>query len=363
MSIKNYYLTNSKKIELALFLILILFLPLSESVKQICFFCLILFFTVNKIFERKLTIDFFCTGLIIFLINSLISVPFSADPYLGFKWSLNIFTYAFLYLYLINEIKSEKHINLIEKFILLGLLAGLVWGIFVWKLYWNKPRLEILSIGAPNSTGTFLGLSTIFLLISLISSKINKSSKKILFFYFVIGFLLIIGLILNGSRGMYFGLLLSSLFLSFYFFIKLKKSVPFFILIVIIITILIGAIFYPELNSRFLDLSSLYERFINWDKAFQCFINDPLVGGGSKLCYNDPDNLFLAILAKTGILGFLGFVILLYFYLKQFRKNVFLLVFLIFILSNGIFETSLKHENAIAFVTYVFLVSHACSNN
>ncbi|MGB9934143.1 MULTISPECIES: O-antigen ligase family protein [Thermodesulfovibrio] len=262
---------------------------------------------------------------------------------------------------MINEFKSGYCHNLIKKSFFISLLIGLSWGIFIWKLYLAKPRLEIHSIGAPNSTGTFLGISLIFLICHLLQKKyqILKSQilkNKELIFYFFILFLLIVAIILNGSRGMYIGLIASLSFL-FIRFGKVNKNYLFLFFFVSLLLI-IGILVYPELRVRILDPYSMYERFDNWYRNLQCFKINPITGAGDYNCYLDPDNLFITILSKTGIVGLISFFIMVYFYLKQFNYNKFIIAFLIFILTNGIFETTFKHEAAITFIIVSYITGY-----
>lgn len=349
---KNCYLNNLKKMQLFFFILMLIILPISESIKQICFGIVLILFVLNRFIERKIVTDFLSTGLFIYFIGSLLSLSFSSSFILGFKWSYNIFMILALYLVLINDFKSDYYNELIRKGFFIGLLIGLVWGIFIWKLYLTNPRLEIHSIGAPNSTGTFLGISLLFLISYLFQKKSEIFKNKEVIFYFILLLLLIIAVILNGSRGMYIGLAFSLFFLFFAF--GSKNKIFGLLILFLFLSLLIGILVYPELKNRILDPNSLYDRFNNWYRNLQCFKINPITGAGANICYLDPDNLFIAILSKTGIIGLIGFFVMIYLYLKQFNYNKLIITLLIYLLVNGIFETTFKHEPAIIFM----LVSH-----
>lgn len=362
MYIKNYYLEKSKSLKLIFFLTFLLFLPLSESIKQISFGVLLITFLITKILDKdkKIYVDDLSKGLLIFLLGSTLPILFSAEPNLAFKWAYNIFVYSAVYFILINEFKAEQELRWIKIFFLLSILLGLLWGFFVWKLAWNKPRLEIHSIGAPNATGTYLGICLLYIIgiLSLRYKKLYEENIKTFALYVAIFILLIIAIILNGSRGMYFGVLSSLAFLGILSFIKQKKVTFLIFFVIILISLTVGGLFYPELSSRILDPSSMKDRLLNWENRFNCFLINPITGGGGMSCYFDPDNLFLTILSRTGVIGLISFLFLVYFFWKQYRTNKYLLALLIFILSNGIFETSLKHEPAIAFMITLFLIKN-----
>ncbi len=360
MYIKDYFLEKSNSLKLFFFLIFIIFLPLSESIKQISFILLLFTFLITKILDKNIYIDFLSKGLLIFLIGSILSIPLSSEPKLALKWTYSIFVFSTVYFVLINEFKAEQKLRWIKIFFLLSILLGLLWGIFVWKLAWNKPRVEIHSIGAPNATGTYLGICLLYItgILSLRYKKLYEENIKTSAFYVAIFILLIISIVLNGSRGMYFGLLSSLAFLGILSFIKQKKVTFLIFFVIILISLTVGGLFYPELSSRILDPSSMKDRLSNWENSFNCFLINPLTGGGGSTCYLDPDNLFLTILSRTGIIGLMSFLYLIYCFWKQFSTNRYLLALLIFILTNGIFETSLKHEPAIAFIITLFLIKN-----
>lgn len=360
MYTKNYFLEKSNSLTLLFLLIFVISLPLSESIKQISFVLLFATFLITKILDKNIYFDFLSKGLFIFLIGNILSIPFSSEPNLALKWAYNIFVFSTIYFVLINEFKSEHQINWIKKFFLLSLLLGLLWGLFIWKIAWNKPRLEINSIGAPNATGTYLGICLLYVIgiFALSAEKLYKQKLKPFLFYVFLLILLIISLILNGSRGMYVGLLSSLAFLGVFFFVKQRKINFLIFFAIILISLSLGGLFYPELSIRIFDTFSMKDRLLNWERSFNCFLINPITGGGGRSCYFDPDNLFLAILSRAGILGLMSFLYLIYCFLKQFNTNKYILALLIFMLVNGIFETSLKHEPAITFIITLFLIKN-----
>ncbi len=135
---------------------------------------------------------------------------------------------------------------------------------------------------------------------------------------------------------------------------SIKKLVPLLITIVIIISSIQLA--YPEVFSRVtqtrnysteelavtMDFGSIATRFFIWQIAYSVFLANPIIGTGfhsfrfisydySKLnpfLYETfvknltPHTTILALLADTGIIGFLGFIIFLYLTIKFFRGNL-----------------------------------------
>lgn len=357
---KNYLGIRIKNFEIFFLSVFLIFFPLSESIKQITFWLLLFTFIISKVFDKNFHFDYIAKGLFIYLIANGISIFLSSEPNLAFKWFYSTFMFSVIYIILINEFNSEKEIKILKFSFLLGLLFALFWAIIFWKIAWDKPRLEIHSIGAPNATGTYLGICLLYIIgiLSLRYKKLYEENIKIFALYVAIFILLIISIVLNGSRGMYFGVLSSLAFLGILSFIKQKKVTFLIFFVIILISLTVGGLFYPELSSRVLDPSSMKDRLLNWENRFNCFLINPITGGGGMSCYFDPDNLFLTILSRTGVIGLISFLFLIYCFWKQFRTNRYLLALLIFILSNGIFETSLKHEPAIAFIITLFLIKN-----
>lgn len=366
MSIRDYLIKKIKTSETFCLAVILIFFPLSETVKQVFFLTLLFLFSVNKLIVREIQFDQFSKGLIIFLASNLFPILLSSEPHLASKWAYNVFMYSSVYLFLINDFRSENNLNLIRKSFISGLILGLLWGIVVWKLYWGKPRLEILSVGAPNSTGTYLGICVI-LIVTLFCQglkELYRQNLKLLILYVILFGTLIVSLVLNGSRGMYVGLLCCLFYLGIYFFVKQKKLIFLWIFIIVLFNLIMGAILYPELSGRILDTFSFFDRLNNnWNKGLLCFTVNPITGGGDKTCYEDPDNLLIAILTRSGIIGFFGFFYLLYSYMRQFKKNKYAVALLIFILVNGIFETSLKYESALAFVVTLHILNNSYNEN
>lgn len=362
---KNYLEIRTKNFEIFFLSIFLIFFPLSESIKQITFWLLLFTFIISKVFDKNFHFDYIAKGLFIYLIANGISIFLSSEPNLAFKWFYSTFMFSVIYIILINEFNSEIEIKILKFSFLLGLLFALFWAIIFWKIAWDRPRLEIHSIGAPNATGTYLGICFLFiswLLAKEIAKNYRKNTKNVIFFLLIL-LLLLIALILNGSRGMYVGLIAALAYLSLFSSIKEGNYKLFLFFVLFIFGISLGVLFYTELGNRFFDTFSLFDRFTNWEKSFKCFLLNPITGGGTKDCYQDPDNLILTILSRTGIIGLFSFIYLIYSFFRQFGNDKYKIALIIFMLLNGIFETSLKNEPAIALIFSLFMMRNEKNSN
>jgi O-antigen ligase len=188
--------------------------------------------------------------------------------------------------------------------------------------------------------------------------------KKFRFLFGIVTVLLIIALLFTQTRNSWISTGLVLLMLTVYYTIKNKKfkipdvySVKKLVLVVlsIIVIISIVGITNPNVFSRVsetksqsteelavtMDFGSLATRFFIWKIAYSVFEANPIIGTGfhsfrfisydysnlDPFLYDTfvknltPHTTILALLADTGIMGFLGFVIFMYLTVKFFKPN------------------------------------------
>lgn len=189
--------------------------------------------------------------------------------------------------------------------------------------------------------------------------------KKFRLLFGTITLLLIVALLFTQTRNSWISTGLVILMLTVYYMIKNKKfnipdvySVKKLILVVlsiIVITSIIG-IANPHVFSRVtetksqsteelavtMDFGSIATRFFIWNIAFSVFEANPIIGTGFHsfrfISYNysnldpflydtfvknlTPHTTILALLADTGIIGFLGFVIFMFLTIKFIKENL-----------------------------------------
>ena len=172
------------------------------------------------------------------------------------------------------------------------------------------------------------------LILGLIYFKKNKN------FFTINSIIQLIMIIISGSRSVYIGLFTSLIAYFLYYSLvikgknKKKISIVIFsvsiiaLIFLIIITLLRFKWVFNKMDQinfeEFLDILSSY-RYFMWKEAFIIFINKPLLGVGvgniyqathrffgpesifTKLNMEDPHNIFISLLAYTGILGFISF--------------------------------------------------------
>ncbi len=158
-------------------------------------------------------------------------------------------------------------------------------------------------------------------------------------------------------------------FSLFIYLFKSRKKYAWLILVAVLIIILILG--YLALTQR---ESSLNARLIIWQKAWEIFTTHPILGIGPGTFGNyflpspewgvpQPHNIFLAFLLQTGLIGFLGFVLLLIYFFRpkadQPRAGslqLLLMMIMACILIHGLTDT-LYWKNDIAVVFWVIIGS------
>ena len=177
----------------------------------------------------------------------------------------------------------------------------------------------------------------------LITRKNIISSTFILFSIIC----LVLSIIFTYSFGAWLGIVAALGFGFFIYLLKLKKRLAWVILGFSLVFILILG--YLALIQRG---ASLETRLIIWQRAFEVFKTHPIlgIGPGTFEGYPQPHNIFLAFLLQTGIVGFIGFIWLLIWFLKtgfmnlaSFNDARFILILIsmmIYILVHGLVDTT-----------------------
>ncbi len=341
---------------------MVLSLPLSEAIKNISFGLLFLCFIIQRVLKRDLYLTPLARGLFFYFVTALLILPFAIDKYLSLKGAWDIFRFSAAYLILINDFRDKR--SWIEWSLIIGTTLGALWGIFVWKLMWHKHALQILSLGHFNHTAIFLGLVLILCICKLIWDNL---SVKVWFFLCFSSFIIATALLLTTSRETFVGFGAACIFLLFS--TKDKRLVlPTLGFIFLLLSV---SFFYKDLQTKGFSTESLKSRFHIWAAGLRTFKDHPLVGVGLN-CFKKIDikyygkypndwaphahNLYVNTLAQMGIIGFLGLLAVFFGFIKTAltRAKSYLklaaVASLILVLVNGIFNTTLHHEHALAFV-------------
>jgi len=175
----------------------------------------------------------------------------------------------------------------------------------------------------PHMTAFFLGL-----ILPLVFS-LYLLAKKQSFWLLIINSLLFVALVLTFSRGGYLGILFGLAVVLVLSWRRLTQKKKALVLTVVVLTLFVAIFFAQPILYRFfssfsfLDNSSL-DRLAIWQNSFKVFLSHPLFGVGlgnypleadPLASYRNPTtshNLYLDILAETGIFGLLAWLFLIF---------------------------------------------------
>ncbi len=326
-------------------------------------------------------------GIILLFFGVIISTALSSD----LRASLGIFKGWFVdpFLFFVvftSVIKKEKHIILVLKSWLASGIAVSLISIFYLlnnsltfdgrlKAFFLSPNHLAMYLAPAFLIGLFFLLNNLSFLrrqksIAAINNSLRivqtiKKISNIQHLIFIV--IILIPLYFTYSYGAFLGIFIGALYLV----LKNKKlKIRNFYLVGFIFLILSGFIFITTnkfnqiINSD--NRSSFHSRLMIWDASVEIIKDNPLLGIGpgtfqdAYLSYSkkfgepylewavpQPHNIFLAFYLQTGIIGFLGFILILIWFFSRRRDEAVprlywqvINILMIYILVHGLIDTT-----------------------
>ncbi|MEM3071800.1 MAG: O-antigen ligase family protein [Candidatus Anstonellales archaeon] len=229
-----------------------------------------------------------------------------------------------------------KHLRMIERSIIVGGIIVSIIAIYIFFkdiFYPSSERLSLV-LGKRLVDPNHLGASLILPISFALSLSLRRG--KILFFNLTAFFLMVITVILTGSRGVLAGLSIVLL----YKYWRIKKE--FFTTILFILIVALAIIFIPRILSPYLkerySLEIIFSsqaagRFPLWKAALSAFWKKPILGWGyacfSKLTGGTlyylkgqvAHNIYLQALSELGIVGLFFLIYSLFMTYRTSSKN------------------------------------------
>lgn len=320
---------------------------------------------LSFIFHRVEKINFY---ILIFIIISLISIFYNEIPAI-FRSDLRLLSFI-LVSSLVGPLFTsiEIHFVRVRMFMLINKLliffSALSFFVYLFKINFNYSNTSYSS-GLFNHSlilGPLTSVSLLIVLNLLLNKNIKLLNTKFKFSLYIIAFLLFLSLLISSSRSSIIGFSIGFLFLIFYInkgnFTNFMKTIfiPFFL---ILITFPFWSLYTKGVQEKFNkeDLTSttttqlLNSRKNHWDARMYEFKSSPIFGVGFASAdinspigvgFNldtgglEPGSSWLAILAMTGIIGIIPFIIyfikIFVFFLKNRESdNQYGLLFSIFV--------------------------------
>jgi O-antigen ligase len=302
------------------------------SIVFICFLALVAFGkikTKGRLF--KPIVVFFTVGLASLLIN----IPnYKLDQIaVSSLYLLRWIAYSSLYLVVINLHTNDK--KYLTKLLFISGCIILFLGILQFVFYQNLGNLFYLgwdihlyrlfsTFFDPNFAGAFFSIFTVYMLGYLLHEK-NRAKR---FYIWALALLSVLAVVLTYSRSS-----LVALGVSIFIFLALIRKGKYILLFLLLLAIIILSspkIFQTEGTNLFRSYSSI-ERVKNSKVAFDIFQRSPIIGVGfntyryAQYEYgylkgdkwaithsgSGADNSYLFILATTGVIGFVAYLMLL----------------------------------------------------
>lgn len=318
--------------------------PVSISLAQLGFISALVFWLVKIIASGKeqLKGTFIDVFLLMYLIGLALSSLFSMDPLKSLAGNRNVWLFSMLYL-LVNNADLKTGLRFLNVLLVASILMGIygVWqAVFGWDLS-HMRKLEIYGkhiYGAVGGFGMHLTYGGYQMMIALILLAVcmyglRTFKARIRAGLIVSAFLVNVSVIVSFARSAWLGLLAGYLVLGISaLFTKPLRTLLAALLIVLLLSALFLSI--PDMRYRGLLLVNDLKHSVRtelWTGALAMIRDHPLWGVGTgmfdryflkykpyyKGAHGHPHNDFLAIYLRSGLTGFLGYMLLLLFYFKN----------------------------------------------
>ncbi len=346
LQLKIYRLTVEKtarildQLTFALICSLAFIIPLAFSTRYLYSyefpkFVLLLYFTiaVSIIFIIKISItgrknlaqSAILSSLILFIFAYIISSIFSLSPITSItgqygKWTLSLISlicFVLLAVITANTINTPKRKNILTDIVLIS--ASIVSIISIVLTIFPSVAIfgEFLTSSSTQGHQIYLGILLTLILPIAISKIIEAGNWKKMIAYWIALLLIAVAIILGNSLGTWVIAIFTVLFyFNFYFknYSKFKFRnfiVPAFVLIIIAAIVLFAI--SPLGRDKLATFKSNVDafRFTDWRASLTDFVKRPITGIGPEVT-SKYSNLYLTILATTGILGIAPFFILIF---------------------------------------------------
>lgn len=315
--------------------------PFSISIAQIGFIFALFLWIIKLLFIRpvKWQNSFIDVFILMFIMGCVLSSLLSIDPLISLKANHNLWLIFLMYL-LLNNLDFKKGINVLKILLVVSVVIGIygiiqsLTGIDIEK---SQPLIKYgnLLYGAWGFFGlhlTFGGyqmmIGLILLSISLFGLSKMKLKYKILISISTI--IVILSTIGSFARTAWVGLI-GGIFIFGFLGILLKSKKIIITIFIISLVIIVIITTFPDIRQRIISIITdlkFSARSELWRGAFEMIKDNKFFGVGAGMfqkyflqyqpkiidAYGHPHNDFLAIYLRSGLLGFIGYMLMYIFY-------------------------------------------------
>lgn len=297
-------------------------------------------------------------GILLLVLGVSIAVLFSWNIRLSAGiWKAWFIDPLLFFMVFVSAIKKNDIKNVFKAMIYSGTVVSIISLVYLFLGKFNyQGRLQGI-FDSPNYLAMYL--APIFIILIA-----NICSRKVL--YLVSCLLFLATLFFTKSFGALLGILVAGGFwLVVYLYSQNKRRILLGVIFVVFALIMVfGLLKIKSIEG----LRSFDARFVIWGQAISVFVQHPLTGIGPgtfedyfppypKWGVPQPHNIFLAFLIQTGLIGFIGFVLILAWFFRIGSKNLVIghwglviLCIMLYILAHGLVDTTYwKNDLAIVF--------------
>ena len=351
---------------LPLYLIRLEIFNIPTTVLELMIYGLFLLWLINKGYKGLLMAlkheRLLVWGIVLLIIGVSVATIFSWDLRLSAGILKGWFIDAILFfLMFISIIKKEDIKNVFNVLICSGFMVSIISLVYLIQGNFNyQGRLQGI-YNSPNFLAMYLALS---LISSAVLFLIARSRLRRVFLIIVFLILTVV-LFFTKSFGALLGIVGAlALGLIIYLYNRGKKKEVFGIIaLVFIIILIIGFVKIKSIEG----LKSFDARFVIWKTAIDSFKSYPVTGIGPgtfesyfppypKWGVPQPHNIFLAFLIQTGLVGFIGFILILIWFFSSCGRpavgwrQLVVLCLMAYILIHGLVDTTYwKNDLAMMF--------------
>ena len=304
------------------------------SIFRILFIILCLKYFKDLIFRKKKLLNkhFFLIKIFFFviLINIFDYLRLNTGNTLGKDIINHVINFTLIIL-IVFYVKNEKRVNYVIKCYLFGSLIASYIAIFSW-FQGHLPFEEIIRSNqseireSQQFTGyfnlvtrftssftdpSFYGLYLCFVLCLCIYYFYFQNKNKFIFILFILNFFLLILTLSRTALAGFFMIIVVSIFSIKNFYKQVIYSFIFFVTVVVFFVYTNPKLFELLIDiDIYKSLESINARGDYWQNGIRVFFKNPIIGGGTQKLSNDDfissaHLVYLSLLAKYGILGFL----------------------------------------------------------
>jgi O-antigen ligase len=356
-----------KIIQLVLMAVLLLSLPYSESLKTISIYSMLVIFAF-QLYRKEVSMNLTLVhyGFALMIIAALASSVFAENPAKSLRVLSDIMLYSVAFL-IACSISDEKHARTILWLLFISTVIAASTGLaYVMK---EDDLLEISRLRNPNYVAMYLVIALSSMVSSVIFSDLETRNSRILLSAFAM--ITLAAAIMTVFRASFIGF---AIFIVFVALAARDVKMKIIVLLVMASITAAAAFLYTPMWDKLLTTQSFIVRLSLWEHALDMFCANPLSGAGmdhfiftvpqgipdAGITYYDAHNLYLNIMAQTGLIGLSALILIFYGFLRKFIRSEalsgfglslkygalggFLVVFV-----SGIFDSTLHHEHAILF--------------